>query len=222
MVDYYCSFIRFFVYRGINNLQNKNTFTYEVKKEIKDIFLPDEVQDFLKDFFYKNGSIGNPEKAYHLELLTDTFDEAEELIAILNSFSIKAKVIEKKYKFVVYVKEAENIALFLNVIGAHNSLFKFENAKAMHEMNNDINRIVNCETANITKTVNAAIKQINMINKIGIDNLPESLKEVAKLRCENPEVNLTELGNMLSKPLTKSGVNHKLKKIEEIYNENNF
>ena len=119
----------------------------------------------------------------------------------------------------MYVKDAESIALFLNIIGAHNSLFKFENAKAMHEMNNDINRIVNCETANIAKTVNTAIKHINMINKIGIDNLPESLKEIAKLRCENPEANLTELGNMLSKPLTKSGVNHKLKKIEEIYNE---
>lgn len=200
-------------------MQKKNTFTYEVKEEIKDIFLPDEVQDFLKDFFYKNGSIGNPEKTYHLEILTDSLEEANDLIEILKSFKIKAKVIEKKYKYVVYVKEAENIALFLNIIGAHNSLFKFENAKALHEMNNDINRIVNCETANIAKTVNTALKHINMIEKIGIDNLPENLKEVAKVRCENPEANLAELGNMLSKPLTKSGVNHKLKKIEELYNE---
>ena len=200
-------------------MQNKDTFTHEVKQEIRDIFLPDEVQDFLKDYFYKNGSIGNPDKTYHLEILTDTIEEANDIIQILKSFKIKSKSIEKKYKYAVYVKDAESIALFLNIIGAHNSLFKFENAKAMHEMNNDINRIVNCETANIAKTVNTAIKHINMINKIGIDNLPESLKEIAKLRCENPEANLTELGNMLSKPLTKSGVNHKLKKIEEIYNE---
>lgn len=200
-------------------MQKKNTFTHEVKEEIKDIFLPDEVQDFLKDFFYKNGTIGNPEKTYHLEILTDSEEEANDIIEILRSFRIKARLIEKKYKYVVYVKDAENIALFLNVIGAHNSLFKFENAKAMHEMNNDINRIVNCETANIAKTVNTAIRHINMIEKIGIDNLPESLQEIAKLRCQNPEANLTELGNMLSKPLTKSGVNHKLKKIEEIYNE---
>lgn len=197
-------------------MQRKDSFTYEVKQEIKDIFLPDETMDWLKDFFYKNGSIVNPEKAYHMELQADEIDEANEIVTILKSFKIKAKILEKKYKYTVYVKGAENIALFLNIIGAHNSLFKFENAKAMHEMNNDINRIVNCETANIAKTVNTAIRQINMIKQIGIDNLPDSLKEIARLRCENPEANLSELGEMLTVPLTKSGVNHKLKKIELI------
>ena len=200
-------------------MQKKNTFTHEVKEEIKDIFLPNETYDLLKDIFLANGTIGNPEKTYHLEILTDGIEEAKYLVTILKELRIKAKIIEKKYKFVVYIKEAEHIALFLNAIGAHTSLFKFENAKAMHEMNNDINRIVNCETANIAKTVNTAIRQINMIEKIGIDNLPENLREIAKVRCENPEANLAELGDMLSKPLTKSGVNHKLKKIEEIYNE---
>lgn len=194
----------------------RNSFTREVKQEIKDIFLPDETMDWLKDFFYKNGSIVNPEKAYHMELQADEIEEANEIVAILKDFKIKAKILEKKYKYTVYVKGAENIALFLNIIGAHNSLFKFENAKAMHEMNNDINRIVNCETANIAKTVNTAIRQINMIKQIGIDNLPDSLKEIARLRCENPEANLSELGEMLTVPLTKSGVNHKLKKIELI------
>ena len=200
-------------------MQKKNTFTYEVKQEIKDIFLPNEKYDLLKDIFLANGSISNPEKTYHLEIQTDGMTEAKYLVTMLKELQINAKIIEKKYKFSVYVKDAESIALFLNVIGAHNSLFKFENAKAMHEMNNDINRIVNCETANIAKTVNAAIKIINMINEIGIDNLPDSLQEIAKVRCENPEANLAELGDMLEKPLTKSGVNHKLKKIEEIYNE---
>lgn len=206
---------------GVKRLEKKSTFTYEVKQEIKDIFLPNETQDLLKDMFLANGSIGNPEKTYHLEILTDGIREANYLVSIFKEMHIKAKIIEKKYKYAVYVKDAESISLFLNIIGAHNSLFKFENAKAMHEMNNDINRIVNCETANIAKTVNTAIRQIKMINEIGIDNLPESLREIAQIRCNNPEANLAELGAMLSTPLSKSGVNHKLKKIEEIYNENN-
>lgn len=194
------------------------TFTLEVKEEIENVFLKEKEKEFLKNIFLVSGSIANPQKEYHLEILTDTIDVALSIIDILKGFGIEAKFLEKKYKFVVYIKSSEMIALFLNIIGAHNSLFKFEDAKVIHELNNNINRVVNCETANISKIVNASLRQIEIIKKIGIDNLPENLREIAQLRCDNPDASLKELGEMMKVPLGKSGVNHKLKKIESLYN----
>ena len=194
------------------------TFTLEVKEEVENVFFKEEEKEFLKNMFLASGSIANPQKEYHLEILTDTIEMAESIIEILKGFGIEAKFLEKKYKFVVYIKSSEMIALFLNVIGAHNSLFKFEDEKVMHELNNNINRVVNCETANISKIVNTSLRQIEIIQKIGIDNLPENLREIARLRCENPDASLKELGEMMKVPLGKSGVNHKLKKIESLCN----
>lgn len=197
------------------------SFTLDIKNELKN--LPsdeDERKDFLREAFLLNGSIINPEKEYHMEIKSDSEEMANDIAMVLSEFGIVARVIEKRYHYVTYVKEAESIALFLNIVGAHNALFDFENVKVVHEMNNQINRVVNCETANLSKIVNAAVRQIEAINKIknsiGLSNLPESLREVAKLRMQNPDMGLEELGKMLSPPLGKSGVNHRLKKIEEI------
>ena len=167
-----------------------------------------------------NGSIIDPMTEYHLEIVSDSKELAETICELLIEFGINAKVIEKKYNYATYVKEAESIALFLNIVGAHKALLNFENIKVMHEMNNQINRVVNCETANLSKIVNAAVRQIDAINKIkdtiGLNNLPEGLREIAELRLKNPDMGLEELGKLLSKPLGKSGVNHRFKRIEEL------
>ena len=197
------------------------SFTLEVKNEIKKLTpVGDEKRKLLRNAFLSNGSIADPQKEYHLEILSDSEIVAKSICDILNEFGISAKIIEKKYNYATYVKEAESIALFLNVIGAHSALLNFENAKVTHEMNNQINRMVNCETANLSKIVNASLRQINAINKIknsvGLNSLPDSLREVAELRLNNPDIGLEELGKLVSTPLGKSGVNHRLKKIEEI------
>ena len=199
------------------------SFTVDVKNELKTLSKDsDEKKDFLRRVFLLNGSIMDPMAEYHLEIFSDSKELAETICALLIEFNINAKIIEKKYNYATYVKEAESIALFLNIIGAHKALLNFENVKVMHEMNNQINRVVNCETANLSKIVNAAVRQIEAINKIkdtiGLVNLPEGLREIAELRLKNPDMGLEELGKLLSKPLGKSGVNHRFKKIEEIAN----
>ena len=200
------------------------SFTIEVKNELRLLNKDaDEKKDFLRRVFLLNGSIIDPEKEYHLEIISDSEELAEVICDIMLEFGISAKVIEKKYNYATYVKEAESIALFLNIIGTHMALLNFENVKVVHEMNNQINRVVNCETANLSKIVNAAVRQIEAINKIkntiGLATLPEGLREIAELRLENPEMGLEELGKLLSTPLGKSGVNHRFKRIEEIASE---
>jgi len=197
------------------------SFTLDVKNELKELNKDnDEKKDFLRRVFLLNGSIIDPEKEYHLEIISDSEELATVICDIMVEFGISAKVIEKKYNYATYVKEAESIALFLNIVGAHMALLNFENIKVTHEMNNQINRMVNCETANLSKIVNAAVRQIDAINKIkstiGLANLPEGLREIAELRLKNPDMGLEELGKLLSKPLGKSGVNHRFKRIEEI------
>lgn len=197
------------------------SFTLDVKNEIKKLNSEhNEKKDFLRRVFLLNGSIIDPEKEYHMEILSDSKELANVICEVLNEFGVSAKVIEKKYNYSTYVKEAESIALFLNIIGAHMALLNFENIKVTHEMNNQINRVVNCETANLSKIVNTAIRQIEAINKIkytiGLASLPEGLREIAELRLENVDMGLEELGKLLSTPLGKSGVYHRLKKIEEI------
>jgi len=197
------------------------SFSAEVKNELKLLSKDDdEKKDFLRRVFLLNGSIIDPQKEYHLEIFSDSKELAEVIRDILVEFNISAKIIEKKYNYATYVKEAESIALFLNIIGAHKALLNFENIKVTHEMNNQINRVVNCETANLSKIVNAAVRQIDAINKIkdtiGLGNLPDGLREIAELRIKNPDMGLEELGKLLTPPLGKSGVNHRFKKIEEI------
>lgn len=175
---------------------------------------------YLRGIFLGGGSISDPEKTYHLELVTNNESFAEDIKELMNSYQLGAKVVMRKGSFVVYIKEGENIVNYLNIIGAHCALLKLENIRIYKEMRNNVNRIVNCETANLDKTLNAALRQINNIkyikNTIGLDKLPEGLAEIAELRLEFRDATLKELGEMISPPIGKSGVNHRLRKLDKI------
>jgi DNA-binding protein WhiA len=175
---------------------------------------------FLRGAFLAGGSISDPEKTYHLEITSKDQEMANELNRIMNSYDLNSKVINRKSNYVTYLKEGENIVDFLNIIGAHNALLKLENIRILKEMRNSVNRIVNCETANLEKTVNASIRQIENITYIndfiGLHNIPRNLKEIAQLRLQHSEASLKELGEMLDPPLGKSGVNHRLRKLDKI------
>lgn len=175
---------------------------------------------FLRGAFLAGGSISDPEKTYHLELTSRTREQAQELSRILASFRLHARIIKRKGSYVTYLKEGENIVDFLNIIGAHSALMELENVRILKDMRNNVNRIVNCETANLEKTVNASLRQIENIRyiaeHIGFDRLPPSLRDIASLRLEYSDASLTELGQMLSPPLGKSGVNHRLRKLDQI------
>ena len=167
-----------------------------------------------------SGSINNPENKYHLEIILSTLSNAENIKNILEKFEIHIKILNRKNGYSLYIKDADEISKFLAFIGANSAVLKFEEIRVLRDMKNNVNRKVNCETANIKKTVNAAVKQIEAIKKLQklkkFDKLPENLKEIAYLRLENPDASLVELGKMLKNPLGKSGVNHRLKQIEEL------
>ena len=174
----------------------------------------------LRGMFIENGLISNPEKNYHFEIS----DPKEEVCIfaknLMNEFGINAKVTKRKENFIAYVKDAEEISDLLNVIEAPNSMMQFENIRILREMRGNVNRKVNCETANLNKTVNAGMKQIENIRlideKIGLSSLDKNLMEIAVKRLENPDVSLVELGEMMTPPVGKSGVNHRMRKINEI------
>jgi len=175
---------------------------------------------YLRGAFLAGGSISNPEGNYHLEIITNDALLAEDISSLFNRFDLKAKVSTRKKFHVVYLKESEHIFEFLALIGAHQALFEFENIRILKGMRNQVNRIVNCETANLNKTVDAAVRQlenIRLIDKvIGLKSLPENLQQIAELRLEFSDATLKELGEMLSPKVGKSGVNHRLRKIDEI------
>ena len=174
---------------------------------------------YLRGAFLCIGSVTNPEKAYHFELVAQDVKKAELLRSCIAAFDIDAKCIERKGYQVVYVKEGSQVVDLLNVMEAHVALMNFENVRIVKDVRNDVNRKVNCEAANINKTVQAARKQIEDIlliqSRAGLEQLPEGLEEIARLRMEYPEASLKELGEMLTPPMGKSGVNHRLKKIGE-------
>ena len=174
----------------------------------------------IREAFIKSGSMNAPNKKYHLEIMFKTKKKAEEMQTLLNNFNINAKIIKREKDYMLYLKDGEEISEFLALIGANSSVIKFEEVRVLKETRNDINRLVNCETANLNKTINAAVKQIEDIKLIKkkrkFSNLPENLQEIAELRVANPDVSLVELGKMLSQPIGKSGVNHRLKKLSAI------
>jgi cell division protein WhiA len=178
---------------------------------------------YIRGSFLGGGSISNPEKTYHVEFVTHNLDYAEELSRLINSYSISSKVIQRKGSYIIYIKEGEQIVDLLNIIGAHTSLLELENVRIMKEMRNNVNRLVNCETANLSKTVNAAIRQVESIKliqeELGLQRLPKNLREIAELRLVYPDESLKELGDLLSPPVGKSGVNHRLRRIEKIAEE---
>nr|WP_315102493.1 DNA-binding protein WhiA [uncultured Catonella sp.] len=181
-------------------------------------------KSFIRGAFLAAGSIGDPEKSYHFEIVVTEKAQAEEMIAILSALDIKAKLVKRKNHYPVYIKESDALAEFLGITEAHISLMKFENVRIYKEVKNKVNRKVNCETANIKKTASAAAKQLDDIyylkNINKLDKLPTGLRELAKLRMEYPDATLKELGELLSEPLGKSGVNHRLNKISRIAEEN--
>ncbi len=175
---------------------------------------------FIRDSFLCLGSISDPNKGYHLEFVCDREIQAVQLQEMIESFDIEARIVKRKKYYVLYMKEGSGIVDLLNIMEAHVSLMNLENLRIVKEMRNSINRRVNCEVANITKTVNAATKQIEDITYIrdhyGFDNLQESLRQMAEVRLEHPDATLLELGSFLEPPVGKSGVNHRLRKLSEL------
>ncbi len=180
-------------------------------------------KEYLMAMFLDSGSVSDPEKFYHLEFVCDSKEEAEALCGIIESFDLKPKTSERKNRYVVYLKDSEAISSMLSILSAHRSMMRFENIRILKEMRENIQRQVNCETANISKTVSAAVRQtkdIEYIDKtIGIQRLPENLKELARLRLERPQATLSELSGELSEDIGKSGVNHRLRRLSRIADE---
>lgn len=175
---------------------------------------------YIRGAFLAAGSISDPNKSYHFEVVCRTMEQAKQLQEVINSFDMDAKIVERKKHYVVYLKEGSQIVDILNVMEAHVALMNLENVRILKEMRNSVNRKVNCETANISKTVNAAVKQLEDIvyirDTMGLETLPDNLREIAMLRLEYPEAPLKELGTYLNPPVGKSGVNHRLRKISII------
>ena len=175
-----------------------------------------EKRAFVRGMFLGSGSINNPENKYHLEIKMTDNNLMQEIINLLKQYDISMKSIDKA----IYIKDGEEISKFLAFIGANKSVLEFEQIRVQREMNNKINRLVNCKTANLNKTLNASVEQINAIKKLkengGFNKMDKSLQELAELRLEYPDMPLAELGKKLKNPVGKSGVNYRLKKIIEM------
>jgi DNA-binding protein WhiA len=178
---------------------------------------------FIRGAFLTAGSITDPQKSYHFEIACATEEKAEQLRNMINTFGMDAKIVQRKKYHVVYIKEGAQIVDILNVMEAHIALMNLENVRILKEMRNSVNRKVNCETANIHKTVSAAVKQIEDIeyiqSRIGFESLAEGLADIARLRLEHPDATLKELGMMLTPQVGKSGVNHRLRKLTTLAKE---
>ena len=203
----------------------RKTFVAKINKpnlrNIEDLETEEEKKALIRGIFLGSGSINDPMKKYHLEILLNDKDVAQYIQNILKSFNIKAKILEMNNT--IYIKEGEEISKFLAFIGAQKSVLKYEEIRVMREIRNNVNRQVNCETANLNKTISASVMQIEAINYLKkvkkYEELPTGLQEIAELRLEYPEMSLKDLGSLLENPLGKSGVNHRLKKIIEIADE---
>ncbi|MEO2788749.1 DNA-binding protein WhiA [Lacticaseibacillus paracasei] len=183
---------------------------------------PQRMRSYLRGAFLASGSVNNPETSrYHLEIYSLYDNHNAGILKMMNHFNLNARTVERRSGYIVYLQEAEKIADFLQVIGATNAMLKFEDVRIMRDMRNSVNRLVNCENANMNKTIDAAQKQIENINylknHVGLDNLPAKLREIAVLRLAHPDVSLQELGAMMpSGQISKSGVNHRLRKLNQI------
>ena len=180
-------------------------------------------RSYLRGVFLGAGSLSDPQNSYHLEIVANSEEYAASLVELIETFGLHPKISGRKNVLLVYLKESEQIADFLNIIGAHKALLELENIRIQKEMRNQVNRLVNCENANLNKAVDAACRQkmnIEFVQKYhGFESLPEGLRAVAEARLENPEVSLKELGQMMTPPLGKSGINHRMRKIEELADE---
>ncbi len=175
---------------------------------------------YLRGTFLGGGSVNKPGSTYHLEIITTKESSAKEIKSLLKRFKLEAKINLRKNWYVVYLKESEQIIACLSYMGAYEALLDFENKRILKDMKNQVNRLVNCETANLNKTVNAAVQQIESIRHIketiGLDKLSLPLRQIAEARINNPEASLRELGELFYPKVSKSGVSHRLKKIEQL------
>ena len=224
-------------------LKKNNVYICRIKKESKEVLedlkifsggvltntITDEITEkeccrrsYLRGAFLAGGSVNNPEtSAYHLEIASLYEEHAEAVTKLMNRYELNAKYIDRKRGYTIYLKEAEKIAEFLSLIGGYQALLKFEDIRIVRDMRNSVNRLVNCETANLNKTINAAMRQVENIKfideEIGIDELPERLREVARIRVEHQDMTLKEIGEAVSTgTISKSGINHRLRKLDEI------
>ncbi|MBQ8568011.1 MAG: DNA-binding protein WhiA [Oscillospiraceae bacterium] len=185
-----------------------------------DIINEENVSPFLGGAFLSCGSMTEPLKEYHLEFVVPFAELAEDMLELLNSLGINAKLVERKNDHVIYMKESESIEDMLTWMAAPKSSIELMNVKILKDIRNKTNRITNCDNANIERTLKAAEKQIEDIEYIertvGLDYLPRDLMNMAEVRLDNPEVSLKDLGELLDKPLGRSGANHRLKKISAI------
>lgn len=174
---------------------------------------------YLRGAFISSGSITNPERTYHLEISTEQSLLAEKILEVISSLGLEPGITQRKGSLVLYMKDGGQIVNLLNLVGAHSALLRFENVRVMKEMRNQVNRLVNCETANVDKTVKASITQLEAIKLIdeviGLEELPDKLQEVARVRLENPYASLQELGNLMVPKMSKSGVNYRIRQIRE-------
>lgn len=210
------------------------SFSSEVREELLELKMWDNNSNLQQDeqlarllvreSFIKKGFINNPNKEYHLEILFKSKKKEEQVKEIISNFGIDIKETKKGSDYMLYLKDGEEISSFLALMGATKAVLKFEEIRVIKDTRNNINRLVNCETANLNKTINAAVKQIEDIKKLKknkkFEILSDNLKELANLRLQNPDLTYEELGKMLSKPIGKSGVSHRLEKISKIANEN--
>lgn len=178
---------------------------------------------FIRGAFLAAGSLSAPERFYHFEIVCATEDKAKQLQGMMATFGLEGKIVVRKKYFVLYIKEGSQIVDILNVMEAPVALMELENIRIVKEMRNSVNRQVNCETANINKTVSAAVKQLEDIMYIeetaGLGTLPENLEQIARVRLARPDATLKELGEALEPPVGKSGVNHRLRKLGIIAEE---
>ncbi|MEJ1311239.1 DNA-binding protein WhiA [Latilactobacillus sakei] len=204
------------------NIVAEDGFTIHTRVS-EDIIDEDQrVRSYLRGAFLVGGSVNNPETSrYHLEIYSLYEEHNQDIVRMMNRFGLNAKTTVRRSGYITYLKEAEKIADFLQVIGATNAMLKFEDIRIVRDMRNSVNRLVNCETANLNKTIDAAAKQIENIeylrDSVGLDNLPAKLREIALLRLEFPDITLKELGEkMPSGAISKSGINHRLRKLNQL------
>ena len=192
------------------------------KEEIVE-YEEEEKKALIRGLFMGSGMINDPNKNYHLEILFQYPETISSILPILQEFGIQMKILDSKDRYSIYTKDGEEISKMLALIGANKSVLKYEEIRVIREMKNNVNRIVNCETANLNKTVNAAMKQIEDIKllqeKERYESLPEHLKEVAAIRLKHPELSLVEIGNKLTPPIGKSGVSYRLQAISKLAEE---
>jgi len=218
---FYISFAKTSLIEEVFVKENMILINEKIFNEVFEKNIEQYGKDFLKGAFLGGGSINNPEKKYHLEIKLSSEENKKQVLKKVEHFDLNLK--ELKTNPVIYLKDGEEISNFLAFIGANSGVLRFEEIRVMRDVRNNVNRLVNCETANLNKTVNSAVKQIEDIKYIKqkrkFNELSEPLQEIAELRLQNPDMTLIELGKLLKEPIGKSGVNHRLKAISEFAEE---